>query len=134
MRALRYYYYRIYTYYSKGDPNPSLKTFIVIFVGAFFNFLTLASAMSIILKIRFTFFAVEKGAGRLWPLLFLLPLYGLFTYYFRKLEYHGKIIREFSDETRIQKYRSGLFVILYFVTTIILFVVSLWIRQKANGY
>lgn len=78
MRIFRYYYFRIYTYYSKGDPDPFLKTFVVIFAGAFFNFLTLASAMSIILKVKFTFFTVEKGIGRLWPLLLLLPLFGLF--------------------------------------------------------
>lgn len=134
MRLLRYYYYRVYNYYKKADPDPFFKTFAVVFVGAFFNFLALASITSIFLKIKFVFFTVEKGVGRLWPLLFILPLFGILFHYFKKQDYHNKIDDEFKNETPKQKFRSGFFVILYFVGTITLFVLSLWIREKIDGY
>lgn len=134
LRFLRYYYYRVFSYYSKGDSVPFLSTFLVIFVVAFFNFLALASIVSIILKINFTFFTVEKGIGRLCSLLFILPLFGIFLHHFKKHAYHDRIIEEFKDETPKQKSKSGLFVILYFVGSLILFIASLWLRDKISGY
>ncbi len=133
MRLFRYYYYRIYSYYST-EPAPFFKVFAVIFVGAFFNFLALASLVSVLLEIRFTFFTVEKGIGRLWPLIFILPLFGVLLHFFKKQGYHDRILGEFKDETPKQKFKSGVFVILYFVGSIALFVLSLWIREKVNGY
>jgi hypothetical protein len=133
MRLLKYYYYHVYTYYSK-EPAPLLKVFAVSFVGVFFNFLTIASFLSIILKTRFTFFVVGQGIGRLWPLLFLLPSYGIFLYYFKNIGYHERIMKAFSNEQSNQKPRGGVLVILYFVSSIALFPLSLYIRIKVEGY
>lgn len=133
MKFLRYFYFRLYHYYSK-EPAPFFKMFSAIFAGLFLNFLTLSSLVSVLLKTKFTFFTVEKGIGRLWPLLIILPLFWILSYHFKKQGYHSTIIEEFENETSKEKLKSSLLVVFYFVSSMILFPVSLWIRQKLNGY
>jgi hypothetical protein len=132
MRLLKYYYYHVYTFYSK-EPEPLLKVFAVSFIGVFFNFLTIASFLSIVLKTKFTFF-VGQGIGSLWPLLFLIPSYGIFSYYFKNIGNHERIMDAFRNKQPNQKPRGGGFVILYFVSSIALFPLSLYILSKVEGF
>jgi hypothetical protein len=134
MRLLKYYYFRLYSYYSKGDSVPFLSTFLVVFIFAFFNFLSLLALVAIISKEKFTLPVVEKGTGRLWPLLIVLPLFGLLIYLFKKKGYHDIILEEFRNETSRQKFLSKLFVILYFISSIALFVIALFLRERIAGY
>ena len=135
MRVLRYYYYRIYSYYSKGDPDPYFATFLVIFLFGFFNFLAIIDILfSVIAGNEIIYFTVKSGIGRLWPALIILPLFSLFYYYFKKRGYHEKILEEFKNETRRQRLMSRLFVILYFMGSIALMGLGLWARQVIRGY
>jgi hypothetical protein len=133
LKLVRYFYFRLYKYYSEG-PAPYFKVFAAVFVGIFFNFLTLSSLISILLKTRFTFFVVEKGIGRLWPLFFILPLYGIFAYYIKNKGRHSEIMKEFKYESAEQKRRSSLAVIAYFISSFALFFLSLWLRQMFMNF
>ena len=103
MKFLRYFYFRLYHVYLK-EPIPFLKVFSVIFVCLLLNFLTLSSLVSVLLKTRFTFFPVEKGIGRLWP---LLPLFWVLSYHFKKQGYHSTIVEEFKNETSKEKLKNS---------------------------
>ncbi|PYF74198.1 hypothetical protein B0O44_104369 [Pedobacter nutrimenti] len=125
MKLIRYYYYRMYKYFSTGDVVPFFSTFTVISVFFYFNIITLIDIFLFIIGgVKVKLLVVESGVGRLWPALIFLPLYGLFYYYMKRLGHHDKIIDEFKDETKKQKLLSTLFVVTYFVGSIVLFVIT----------
>ena len=134
MRILKYYYFRVYSYYSNGDSVPLLSTFLVIFLFAFFNLLSFLAVISSIMKFKFTLPVFEKGPGRLLPLLIVLPFFGLFYYLVKVRDLHNTIIGEFKEETSRGKFLSKLSVLIYFVSSIVLIVMSLFLRERLAGY
>lgn len=135
MRAFRYLYFRLYSYYKKGDSIPLFSTFAVIFVFGCFNLMTLGQIFfSLIMGLKLNLPTFGLGVGRLWLLLIIVPFYGLFYYYIESLGYHAKIVDEFRNETREQKRYSILLVFIYFIFSIALFALTLWLRQKIRHY
>lgn len=134
MRLFRYYYYSVFNYFFNGSSIPFFQTFAVIIVFAFFNVLTLLNLIfSIGFGIKIT---LPVGSGIKWflPVLIILPLFALFYYYFKKLKSHETIMKQFQNESSRQKYLSRLFVIIYFISSIALFVFVLWLRQQIRHY
>ncbi len=131
---LRYYYYRLYSYFSNGDAIPFFSTFLVIMVFACFNLVTLIDIVfSLIFRYKVVL-PVFGGYGQLWYLLIIIPAYMLYHYYLKDLENHGKIIEEFKTETKRQRLISSIWVTMYFVGSIGLFILTLWLREKIRGY
>jgi len=128
MKVVRYFYYQLYSYYSQ-DPAPFFKVFSAAFVGLFLNFLTLSSVVSIFLKTQFIFFVTNKGIGRLWPLLFIIPLFLIVRFYMKPRDCHTRIMKEFKDQSTRQNRNGRIAVISYFVGSFALFFLSLWLRQ-----
>ena len=133
MKILKCYYFRLYSYYSKGAV-PFLSTFLVIAFMAFFNLLTLLSLFSTLFNVKLTFSISENWIARLWPLYFLMPIFAVFYYCFMTRGYHDKVLTEFKDETPNQKFKGNLLVIAYFIGSMTSFVLSLWIRDKIRGF
>jgi len=131
---LRYFYFRLYSYYSDGGRIPFFSTATVIIIFACFNLLSILDLIFAVIggiKIELPIFT---GANRFLVLLLFFPLYFAFYYIVKKSGYHAVIMDEFKDETSKQKLKSSLGVIIYFIASIILFVFSLWLRQRTRGY
>ena len=133
MRVVRYFYYQLYSYYSQ-DPAPLFKVFSAAFVGLFLNFLTLTSLVSILLKTHFIFFVTEKGIGRLWPLLFIIPLFLIVRFYMKRRGCHTRIMKEFKDQSTQQNRNGRIAVITNFVGSFALFFLSLWLRESMMNF
>lgn len=129
MRVFKYYYYRLFSYFQGGSSVPFFRVFLIIFAFALLNFLSVMSLCGVILDkdLKLTF--VEK-ANHFWSLVIIVPLFGLFYYYLKKLGYHKIIFEEFDKETTKEKRSSQVIVILYFIISIIFFVLSLWLKQE----
>jgi len=133
MKIVRYYYYRVYKYFEKGDAVPFFSTFLVIILFLYFNLITLINFMGILMGFDFTL-PVVGGMGKFWPLIFIIPLFALFYVCLKKQGIHDRILEEFQEETKKKRISSGLMTILYFIASIGLSVASLWIREKIRGY
>lgn len=133
MFFLQYYYFRLYKYFSNGDAIPFFSTFLVIAVFGYFNLITLFDFLSIIMDKRVELLVIS-GIGKFWPVMFLAPLFGLFHYYLKTLGNHSMIMDRFDKETSKQRIVSVLSVIIYFVVSIGLFVLILWLRQEVRRY
>ena len=133
MYYIRYFYYRIFKYYSKGGWSAYFSSFALSSLFMLFNIATLFDL--------FTSFALNMKISpnpdeysKLWYLLYFVPAYFLYDKFVIKSGCHDKILDEFKDETPRQKTNSTIFTILYFVFSIAFFVGSLWLRQKYKGY
>src|SRR6476661_2724839 len=133
MKALKYYYYRMFKYYKNGDSIPYFSTFSTISVFAFFNLLTIFSLLETIIGQKFSLPEIN-GFKRLWLILIIIPLYIIYQQYFVKKGHHNQILKEFANETKKQKRLSIFYTIMYFVFTIVVFFFSLWIRQRIAGF
>jgi len=133
MKILKYYYYRIYKYFEKGDAVPFFSTFLVIIVFLYFNLITLLEFIGILIGFSFKLLVIG-GVWKFWPIIFILPIFGLFYYCLKSRGNHESIIKEFEGESRKQFILSSLIAILYFIISIGLFVGSLWLREKVRGY
>lgn len=134
MRLFRYYYFRVFSYFSNGSSIPFFQTFALIIIFALFNVLTL---LNLIFPVGFGIkMTLPVGSGIKWflPVLIILPLFALFYYYFEKLKSHEKILKQFQNESSRQKYLSGLIVIIYFIGSIAFFILALWLRQQIRHY
>lgn len=134
MKFFKYYYFRLFSYFSTGTEIPFFRTFAVIFLFAFFNFLTIMNAVSILGKGKKTPLTVSTEINWFLPLLIILPLFSIFFYYLKNLGGHKIIIEEFQKETSKQRFLGGLLIILYLIGSIALFILTLWLRQKYRNY
>lgn len=130
---LKYYYCRVYKYFEKGDAVPFFSTFLVIVLFLYFNLITILEFLGILIGFNFKLPVVD-GVGKFWPVIFILPFFALFYFFLKRRGFHEKIIQEFSEESRNKRNLSALITILYFISSIGLFVVSLWFREKIRGY
>lgn len=69
-----------------------------------------------------------------WPLVFIVPLFVLFYFRLVRLGLHDLIFAEYAKETKKQKINRGGGIILYFIGSILLFILVLLLRQKLMGY
>jgi len=132
MKSFQYYYYRLFKYFADGSDIPIFKAFAVIFIFALFNVLTVCAVISL-------FFVDEKiimpqSENRFWLLILVIPCYGIYYYYLRILDKHEYILNKFSNETIEKRNLNGFRIIGYLIASIVLFVLSLWLRQKIRGY
>lgn len=133
MRAIRYFYYRVFNYYKSGDSIPFFSTYLLIFASLFFHFLTILSLIETIFNVLPALIDTS-GFKRLWSVLVIIPLYVLYNQYFVKAGYHDQILKEFKDETKYQKRLSSFYTIAYFIFTFVFFFLSLWLRAEVRGY
>lgn len=135
-RTLRYYYYRVYKYYSNERTNPFFSSFCLMSMLLYCNVLAVVNFIAVFLDSRVAGLPSFKG-GRLaffWPLLFLIPGFFIFKYLIKQSGLHRLIMQEFNDETIKHKNLSILFVFLYIICSISCFVFALWLRQEVRGY
>jgi len=133
MRAIRYFYYRVFNYYQSGDEMPFFSTYLLIFISLFFHFLTILSLIETVFNVLPT--SIDTGGfKRLWSALVIIPFYVLYNQYFVKAGYHEKILKEFKNETKYQKRVSSFYTVAYFIFTVIFFFLSLWLRAEVRGY
>lgn len=130
----KYYYFRIFNYFSDSSSIPLFRTFAVMFVFAYFNLLALSTLIfSVVLNIKITL-PVGSEVRWFWPLIFIVPLFVLFYSRLKRSGLHNLIFEEYSEETKRQKVNGGWNIILYFISSILLFVLTLWLRQVVRGY
>jgi cellobiose-specific phosphotransferase system component IIC len=130
---LKYYYFRMFSYFSEGSSVPVFRTFCVTLVFVYFNLMAVAILISLGIN-RKIILPVGKSISWLWPLLIIIPLFYYFTYLLEHRGWHVKILEEFSSETKNQRKRNGSFIILYFICSILFFIGVLWLRQYFKGY
>lgn len=129
-----YYYFRIFCYFSDSSSIPLFRTFAVMFTFAYFNLLALVTLLfSVGLNVRLTF-PVGRGIGWFWPFIFIVPLFVLFRSRLKKSGLHDSIFEKYSNETRRQKVKGGWIVVLYFIGSTLLIILTLWLRQAIRGY
>ncbi|ALL06959.1 hypothetical protein AQ505_16570 [Pedobacter sp. PACM 27299] len=134
IRFLKYYYFRIFSYFSDGSSIPLFRTFAIMFVFVYFNLLALITLIfSVGLNIRLNH-PVGNGVRWFLPLVFIVPLFALFYHRLKRSGLHDLIFEEYSKETKKQKISRGWIIILYFIGSILLFISVLWLRQKIRGY
>ena len=126
----KYYYYRMFNYFSDGSSIPLFRAFAIMFVFAYFNLAALSTLIfSVGLNVRFNL-PVEG----FWPLIIIVPSFALFYYFLKRYDLHNLIFEKYSTETKRQKIVRGRLVIFYFICSILFFVLALWIRQVVRGY
>jgi hypothetical protein len=133
MRIFRYFYFRLYNYY-KNSPSPFFSTSMAIIVFTIFNLFTLAGLLLSVIGNLKIVIPTGDGVTRLVPLIFIVPIYGIFYFFIKRKGYHDIIMEEFRNETANKKFLSSLFVIIYFIISVSLFVLTLWLRRKFRGY
>jgi hypothetical protein len=131
---IAYYYYRLYRYFSNGGMIPLFSTFSVMFFFAYFNIVTFITFISLFNSIEKIKMPVFEGANILYPFLIILILGGLFYRFMTREGHHDIILSKFSTETSKQKIVSSLLVCTYFIISISLFILALWLRQNLKGY
>ncbi|MDB5030097.1 MAG: hypothetical protein JWP71_818 [Mucilaginibacter sp.] len=70
----------------------------------------------------------------LWPILIIVPICGFSYYHLITLDRQQEIMNEFTDEPKQHRFIHGALIILYFVASILLFVLALWLRQIIKNY
>jgi len=131
---LKYYYFRMYSYFSGSSSIPVFRTFAIMFIFTYFNVLSLFTLIvSVVSNIKFT---LPEGTGMMWfwPLLFVVPLFALFYYRLKYCGLHDLIIEEYSGQTKKQRLSGGWRIVVYFIASVLFFVLSLWLRQIIRGY
>lgn len=132
-RLFNYHYRRVYSYYAKGDAVPVFSTFTFILVFGFFNILTLIDLIfSVGMGIKITMRTFD-GFERIYLLLIIGAMYGIFHYLFIVKKRHSIILaseREESSGQLTKKY----YLLLYVICTIAFFVLELWLRQVTRGF
>jgi glucose-6-phosphate-specific signal transduction histidine kinase len=135
MTIFGYYYYRLYSYYSNGGGIPFFSTFCLIFIFFYCNVITVVTIVEITFNQVIKLPAFKGGSlGFFWPMLLIIPSYLFFYHFLRKKGYHELIIDKFKNENRRQRRTSIIFLILYFLVSITLFILTLWLRQVISGY
>jgi hypothetical protein len=130
MRFLRYYYYRLYLYYSAQGSIPMASTFIAIILFAFINGFTLLCIYFYTFpEHAFQIPVANSGWKRLAPALFLVPFVFILKHYF-KGGLHQSIVKEFESETKRAKRISSIWVVSYVIATFIFFFLSLELIRK----
>lgn len=134
IRFFKYYYFRLFSYFSDGSSIPLFRTFAIMFVFAYLNLLALTRLIfSVGLNIRLNH-PVGNGVRWFWPLVFIVSLFALLNHRLKRSGLHDLIFEEYSKETKKQKINRGWIIILYFIGSILLFISVLWLRQKIRGY
>lgn len=134
IQLLKYYYFRMFSYFSNGSSIPIFRAFAVMFVFAYFNLLALSTLiLSVGLNVKLDL-PVGSGVRWFWPLIIIIPLFALFYYRLKRFGLHDLIFEKYSKETKREKVNGGWIIILYFVGSILLFVFALWLRQIIRGY
>lgn len=129
IQLLKYYYFRMFSYFSNGSSIPIFRAFAVMFVFAYFNLLALSTLiLSVGLNVKLDL-PVGSGVRWFWPLIIIIPLFALFYYRLKRFGLHDLIFEKYSKETKREKVNGGWIIILYFVGSILLFVFALWLRQ-----
>jgi len=136
MQFFKYYYYRLYSYYSNGGSIPFFSTFCLIFIFGLINLITIINLLTLIFGFQFGFFPTIKSGtiSYFWSLLLLIPCYWIFNLHLKKRGMHELIMNEFKQETLSRRRVNGWLLIFYFVASGVLFVLILWLRQKIRGY
>jgi hypothetical protein len=123
----------MFSYFSDASSIPIFRAFAVMIVFAYFNLLALSILFfSVGLDIRLNL-PVESGVKWFWPLIIIIPLFALFYYRLKRLGLHDLISENYSKETKQEKVNGGCIIIFYFVGSIMLFVLTLWLRQITRG-
>lgn len=130
MKPFKYYYFRVFSYFLTGTEIPFFRTFVVIFLFAFFNFLTIMNVVFTLGRGKKITLPVGTGINWFLPLLIILPLFAIFFYYLKNLGGHKIIMEEFQKETSKQRFLGGLLIILFLIGSMGLFILTLWLRQK----
>jgi hypothetical protein len=133
MDFLNYYYYRVFKYFSDGSSIPMYRTFILFFVFAYLNFLSILNIISLVWPKRISM-PEGEGISWLWPLMIVIPLFVIFYIYLKNNGVHEDIMRRFEEETQNKKRARGFLIILYFLLSIAFFVGSLWLRNEIKKY
>lgn len=132
MKFLRYFYFRLYTYYSGHNSGPILSSFLAIFVALFLNLLTVLNIYICFFPEQvFEFPAIKGTWGKLLTGLVMLPFFGLWYYIFKTRGYNDKIIMEFQHEDKRSKFISIILVLAYGIGTILFFILSLYLKKHA---
>lgn len=136
MREIRYFYYRLYKYYSTGKTPPFISVFCAIFGVLIFNFYTLSNLAVIIFNFRLIDVRTFKGGtiGYLWVLVLVVPLYFVFDHFIRKKGLHERIMEEFKCESKKACRISKAMSVLYILLSIGCFFLTLWLRDIIRGY
>lgn len=136
MKAVRYFYYRLYEYYSSGRTPPFVSVFIAFLGVLIFNCYTLSNLTAIIFDFKLINIKTFKGGslGYLWPLLLIVLLYFFFDLFFRKKGYHERIMEEFKSESKKARRISKVLSIFFIVLSIGCFFLTLWLRDITRGY
>ena len=130
IKFIKYFYIRIFNYFSDGSSVPLFRTFAIIFVMAYLNVLSLSTLIfSVWLNVK-----ANLPAEGFWPLVIIVPTYAMFYHYLKRHGYHDLIVKEYSTETKRQKSIWGWLAIVYIISSMMLFVFALWIRQVVRGY
>ncbi|WP_316833042.1 hypothetical protein [Pedobacter aquatilis] len=123
MKIFKYYYYRLFTYFEDGTAIPFFKTYCVMLCFVFINILTLLKLILAQLNQEKFMLFTGQGLDKLWWLLLILPGYLLFKYELIRSGSHDRIIEEFKNETKKNKYISAFFTVLYFLISLSFFLV-----------
>ncbi len=130
IKIFRYYYFRLYSYYS-GGMIPFFSTLMLIIAFMYINAMTIMNIVEVITGIKFMLPTRQTNDlfSYLWPLLIVLPVCGFCYYYFKILGNHDVIFNEFANESKRNRLLHGMYVILYFLISISSFIFTLWLRQ-----
>ncbi len=128
----KYYYFRVYSYFENGSVIPRIQTFSVIIVFAFINLGAVYDLVAFkCFKTRITYPTFEQAnLGFFTPLFIIIPLWAGMWFYFIKMGNHDKIIALFKSETLYQKKLSSALTLCYFILSLSIFFIELWLRQK----
>lgn len=136
MKAIRYFYYRLYEYYSTGRTPAFISVFCAIFGVLIFNFYTMSNLSIVIFNFKLIDIQTFKGGeiGYLWPLLLLIPLYYVFDFFVRKQGLHERILEEYKNESKKARRISKAISVLYIIFSIGCFFLTLWLRDITRGF
>ena len=134
VKFFKYFYFRMFSYFSDSSSIPLFRTFAIMFVFAYFNLLAIYTLIfSVVLNTNFTP-PLGSGIRWFWPIILILPLFILFYYRLERRGLHDLIFVEYLNETKKQKAKGGRCVIFYFIGSILFFVLTLWLREVVRGY
>lgn len=134
IQFFKYYYFRMFSYFSDGSSIPIFRTFSIMFVFAYFNLLTFSILIfSVGFNVKLTL-QVGSGITWFWPVIFIVPLFALFYHRLKWRGLHDLIFKEYSNETKKEKTNGGWTVVTYFISSMLFFVLALWLRQVVRGY
>jgi hypothetical protein len=117
-RAIYYFYYRLFDMHSRGEVV-SLGAFLAVITTSFIFWLNIFTISGFLRKVNIlpTFFNKTNWIA------FLITLFAIDYFLFMHKKKYEKIIQMFKDETRGEKVKNSLFVLLYIFLSIAVFII-----------